>query len=159
MDKILIGTITKPQALKGEFRIKPSLFNLKAYKTIENVFIKNKEYKVEKVTLRDTFVIMKVEGVNTCEMAEALRNTPIFAELENEGNDQKSIFDFDVILDGALIGKVKEINNYGATDVLSIKGDKNMMVPYIAGLGIENFEERTFTLNKEIFEQVVVYEN
>ena len=43
MERKCIGVITKPQALKGEFRVKPSLLNLKKYKKLESVFINDKE--------------------------------------------------------------------------------------------------------------------
>ena len=75
MERIRIGIITKPQALKGEFRLKPDLLNLKEYKILSSVFIDNKEYIVERVSLRDAFVILKVKGVERCEDAELLRNS------------------------------------------------------------------------------------
>jgi ribosomal 30S subunit maturation factor RimM len=159
MEKILIGTITKPQALKGEFRVKPALFNLKAYKNLKNITIGDKDFAVQKVTLRDAFVIMKVECIDTCELAETLRNKPIYAEMDNAGNSEDSILGFDVILEGNVIGKVADVNNYGATDVLSVVGERNFMVPFIPSLAKVNKESHALTLNKEIFEQVVVYEN
>ena len=159
MDKILIGTITKPQALKGDFRVKPALFNLKAYKNLKTITINSLEYSVQKVTLRDTFVIMKVEGVDSCESAEILRNKDIYAEMDNAGNDEYSVLGFDVILDDKIIGRVVDVNNYGATDVLSVAGNNNFMMPFISGLAVIDKEARTLKLNKEIFEQVVVYEN
>ena len=63
MERIRIGIITKPQALKGEFRVKPEILNVKKLKKLTSVFIDNKELKVEKVTLRDTFVIFKIESI------------------------------------------------------------------------------------------------
>ena len=159
MDKILIGTITKPQALKGEFRVKPALFNLKAYKTLSSVTIEDKDFSVQKVTLRDAFVIMKVEGVDSCEGAEALRNKSIYAEMDNAGNSEASVLNYDVILESVVIGKVVDVNNYGATDVLSVVGDRNFMMPLIPNLAHIDRTNHTLTLNKEIFEQVVVYGN
>ena len=159
MDKIIIGTITKPQALKGEFRVKPALYNIKAYKNLKNVYINDKEFAVEKVTLRDAFVIMKVEGIDTCEQAESLRNTSLYAFMDNAGNDENSVMDYTVCLEGENLGKVVDVNNYGATDVLSVVGNKKFMIPHIPGLCKVDKNTKTLVLNKEIFEQVVVYEN
>ena len=35
----LIGVATKPQALKGQFRIKPEILNLKTFKKLKEVII------------------------------------------------------------------------------------------------------------------------
>ena len=78
----MIGVVTKPQALKGQFRIKPEIFNLKTFKKLELVFLEEQEFIVESVSLRDTFVIMKLKGIDTCEQAEALRNSRVYAEIE-----------------------------------------------------------------------------
>ena len=60
MSKVLIGVATKPQALKGQFRIKPQINNFKAFKKLSSLSIDNKDYKIEQVSFRDTFVIVKL---------------------------------------------------------------------------------------------------
>lgn len=154
--------VTKPQALKGEFRVKPELLNLNQYKNFEKVYIANKEYFTEKVTLRDTFVILKVSEINSCEEAEMLRNKEVFAdmEIENNGEDNSLYIGYILKLENTLIGKISDVNNYGSKDVLSFIGDRNGMMPIIDGLfaDIDN-DNKVITLNKEIFEQIVVYED
>ena len=149
--------ITKPQALKGEFRVKP-YNNLKQFKKLNSILMDNREFKIEKVTLRDTFVIMKVEGVDSCEDAELLRNASVFADIELDNNDNFDLVGFSVIVDDEEIGEILEVNNYGSKDIISIKCSKSCMLPLIDGI-IEKIEDRKVTLNKELFEQVVVYEN
>ena len=160
MERNLIGTITKPQALKGEFRVKPSLLNLKTYKKFNKVWIENIEYNVEKVILRDTFVIFKVSEINSCDEAEKLRNKKILAEIELDVEDNFDIVDFDVFVDGESLGKIVDISNYGSKDIMTIQGKSSIMLPIIDGL-IEktNKESKLIECNKNIFEQVAVYEN
>ena len=43
MEKVLVGIITKPQALKGEFRVKPEILNMKQFKKFDCVTINKKE--------------------------------------------------------------------------------------------------------------------
>ncbi len=157
MERINIGIITKPQALKGEFRVKPALLNLKYYKSFKMVFIGNKEYEVEKVTLRDTFVIFKVKGIDSCESAETLRNSDILADMEVVERDTTDYLGYEVIVDGESIGKILSINNYGSKDVWEIEGDSNIMLPFIDGLvsSVDN-ESMAVVLNSEIFKQVAV---
>lgn len=155
-----IGVVTKPQALKGQFRVKPSLLNLKLYKKMTAVKIEETVFSVEGVTIRDTFVIFKLQGIDTCESAEKLRNKDIFAEIEVDVEDHFDLVNFAVMIDDNNIGVVSSIDNFGSKDILSIRGDKNIMFPIIDNL-IINVDENTkvITLNKEIFEQVAVYED
>ncbi len=160
MERKRIGIITKPQALKGEFRVKPDLLNLKKYKTFKVVYIASIAYEVEKVTLRDSFVIFKVKGVDTCESAEKIRNNEIFADLIQEKVDDNDYVGYVVKVKDEVVGKIVEINNYGSKDIWSIEGDKNLMLPYIDGL-IKSSDDETkiVILDEEIFTQVAVYEN
>lgn len=159
MEKVNLGTITKPQALKGAFRIKPNIIGLKKFKKLKEVYIDNQTYLVESVTLRDTFVIMKVAGIDSCESAETLRNKSIFGDIEIEVSDSSDYLGWTVSL-GEKLGKVIDINNYGSKDILTIQFDQSCMVPVIDGL-IKNADSasKTITLDNEIFEQVAVYEN
>jgi len=126
---------------------------------LQTITIDGRDYVVEKVTLRDSFVIFKIENINTCEQAEALRNKKVYAEMDNAGNTDDSVLGFDVLLEGDIIGNIKDVNNYGATDVLTVVGERKFMMPYIPGLAKVDKDARSLTLNKEIFEQVVVYED
>ena len=160
MEQVLVGIITKPQALKGEFRVKPEILNMKQFKKFDSVYINKKEYKIEKVTLRDSFVILKVEGIDRCEDAETLRNSQVFAEMEVDTEDTFDLVGFEVIVDNESIGKINDINNYGSKDIISVKSNNPCMLPLIDDLIVEIDESnKTVILDKELFEQVVVYEN
>ena len=160
MGRICIGVATKPQALKGQFRLKPNLLNLKNYKKIKNVEISGKDYVVESVSLRDTFVVLKLQGVDTCEIAETFRNREVFAEMEEKVESHLDLMNYKVTVDSKDVGIVEDINNYGSKDILSIVGEESFMIPVIDDL-IVNIDENNhiITLNKNIFEQVAVYED
>ncbi len=157
----LVGVVTKPQALKGQFRVKPEILNLKEFKKFGVLIIDDKEYKVEAVTLRDAFAIVKVEGVDTCEQAELLRNKKVFAEMEVEVEDNFDLYDFDVTVDNEIIGKVTDISNFGSKDICTIAlKSSSVMVPLIDELIVSIDEDNmTVVMDKNIFEQVAVYED
>ena len=160
MEKVLVGIITKPQALKGEFRVRPEIFNMKQFKKFDEVIINNQSYIVEKVTLRDSFVILKVKGIDSCESAELLRQKEVYAEMEIDTDDSFDLVGFKVFVSGECIGEIVDINNYGSKDIISIKSKKSCMLPLIDNLIIETNEaEKYIVLDDEIFNQVVVYEN
>lgn len=155
-----IGVVTKPQALKGGFRVKPSLLNLKKYKKMGIIKIDSAEYEVESVSIRDTFVIFNVRGIDTCEDAERLRGKEVFAKIEIDGEEHFDLIDFEVLVDNKSIGRVISIDNYGSKDILSVSGGQNLMLPIIDGL-VEDIDTsaQIIKLNKTIMEQVAVYED
>lgn len=160
MERVNLGTITKPQALKGAFRVKPNILDKKIFKKLSVVYINNIAHKIESVVLRDTFLILKVEGIDTCEQAEELRNIGVFGDVEiEEKSNNFELVGFDVkVLDN--FGKVESVENFGSKDIMTINFEKTCMVPIIDGL-IENVDvqNKTIIFNKEIFEQVAVYED
>ena len=159
MERVNLGTITKPQALKGAFRVKPNILDKRLFKKLSIVYINNVAYKIESVVLRDTFLILKVEGIDTCEQAEKLRNVSVFGDIEIETSNNFELVDFQVLV-GDNLGKVERVDNFGSKDIMTINFEKNCMVPVIDGL-IENvdIQNKTITFNQEIFEQVAVYED
>lgn len=160
MEWNIIGVVTKPQALKGEFRLKPSLLNMKKYKKISFVKIDNEEYSVERVSLRDAFVILKLQGIDTCESAERLRNKEVFACIEVDTAEHFDLDGFEVLLNGKNVGKVVSIDNFGSKDILSVKGERSFMLPIIDGIILDvNNCQKTVVLDSKIFEEVAVYED
>ena len=152
-----IGVVTKPQALKGQFRIKPEILNLKEFKRFNSLTIDNKEYDIEAVTLRDTFVIVKLKGIDTCEQAETFRNKKVFAEMEVVVEDNFDIINFTVELDGEAIGKVTEINNYGSKDICTISTNNgDILLPLIDNLIVSIDEEKLVVImDKNIWEDLL----
>lgn len=156
----MIGVATKPQALKGQFRIKPNILNLKKLKKLENLTISNIEYPVESITLRETFIIVKLSGVDTCEQAETFRNKQVFADIEDEVETTFDLNGFEVIVDNESLGTIININNYGSKDVITIEGEKSIMLPNIDGLIVSTDEtSHKVIFDKNIFETVAVYED
>lgn len=118
-----LGIITKPQGLKGEFRVNTDYFDFTPIKKLKNVTIGGISYDVEKVVLRDSFVVLKVKGIDTCEQAEELRNVPIYCELKPFLADNevlvKDILGFDLIgkQSNFKIGTLVSIDDYGKMEV------------------------------------------
>lgn len=161
MSMELIGVATKPQALKGQFRVKPNILNLKLFKKLKCVTIDNMDYSIESVSIRDTIVIIKLQGVDTCEAAETFRNKSIYADIQIEKvEDHEDLIGFSVVVNSENCGSIIDINNYGSKDVVSVVGRKKLMFPIVDGL-VEKTDPETkiVILNNKIFEEVVVYED
>ena len=158
-----IGVITKPQALKGQFRMKPMNISLEELKSLDEVIIKGSTYMVEKVISREGFVIMQVEGIDDISKVEPLRNVPVYIEDVEEdelGEDEYYIEDLlqcklqDDL--GAYIGEIVDVKLYGGASVITVKtnaGEK--MFPHarnvILSLDIEN---KVCIVDRKIYEEI-----
>ncbi len=133
-----LGYITKPQGIKGEFRLRPNILDGNAIKAISEVVIKNTAYKVIKVTLREGFVIMYVEGISDRNTVEALRNVKVYYEGEEEVLQEGEYYIDDLVgcevfsgVRNVKLGVLTEINKYGSADVYTVKTDKGeFMFPF-----------------------------
>lgn len=126
MELKCIGTITKPQGLKGEFRLKPNVRSFRDYKEIEKIIINNTEYIVNRVVLRDSFVIFNVQNIDSIDIAETLRNTDVYIEYDPELEpEDESIEGYKVISkDGStVLGTITTVDNFGASDIVNVVTD------------------------------------
>ena len=127
--RILIGRIGAAHGLKGEvvvqsFAAEP--LDLKAYGplTVESGI---KQFRFKSLRVAGKGLIARIEGVDDRTAAEALRNTELFVErvkLRKPKADE--FYHADLIglsahaPDGALIGAIVGVPNYGAGDLLEI---------------------------------------
>ncbi len=158
-----IGVITKPQALKGQFRVKPTKVLFEDFKDLKEVSINGKTYEVEKVIFRDTFVIMKVKGIDDISEVERLRNVPIMVEdgMEEELDDDEYYVDdligCDVVDDkGVMIGSITAVNSYGGASVITVTdGDKEVMFPHARGVILSvDVATKKVAVDRKIFEEI-----
>jgi 16S rRNA processing protein RimM len=97
--------------------------------------------------LRDEMLVARVEGVSTREAAEALNGVELFArraQLPSPGEDE---FYYDdlvglaaVTREGAALGRVAALSNYGAGDILEIApegGGETLLMPFNRAVAVE----------------------
>ena len=135
---IELGYITKPQGIKGEFRMRPNTTDGKFLKSLTSVVIKGVEHKVIKVTLREGFVIFGVEGITDRNQVELLRNVKVYYEGERDELEEGEYYIDDLI--GSIVisesrnmelGKLTAIDKYGAADVYTVKDESGeFMFPF-----------------------------
>ncbi len=129
MAVVQIGKITKPQGVRGEFRLRPFADDYSNYVEITKVTIGVTEYTVNHISLRNGFVVVKVNGINDRNVVETLVGATVSADMPEEQLDEGEYFIKDVIgcsvvdESGNNLGRVTAINNYGAADVYTVKGD------------------------------------
>ena len=142
--RLEIGQIVNTHGIKGEIKITPFTNDITRFDDLEEVYVKSKKksklYKVEGVRYHKNMVLLKLEGINTPEQADLLRNAYLEVDRENavplkEGTYYiVDLIGLEVYTDeGKLLGKVDDIYNTGANDIYVIKDElgKQVLLPGI----------------------------
>ena len=125
-EQILIGKIVGAHGLRGEVRIQT--YTAKPLDLRDMDVHGAKIISVKMSAPNSTVVIAKVDGVNDRNSAEALRNTDLFvyrSSLPAPGDNEYYIADLigmEVsVASGKKLGKVSDVHNFGAGDVLELE--------------------------------------
>ena len=165
---IIIGQITKAMGIRGEVKVKPLPDDSTRYRKLKSVFIEDKPYRIERCRIDNDAVIIKFLGVDTRNDAELLKDYFIKIDRVNAVDlDDNTFFIADVVGcklftdDGAEIGKVTEVNQYGAADVFTATdGKKIVRFPFLKKMIVKvDVETGVIILKKSVFDEVSVYEN
>ena len=84
--KLEIGQIVNTHGIKGEIKVTPFTNDITRFDDLKEVYVKSKKesklYKVEGVRYHKNMVLIKLEGINTPEQADLLRNA--YLEVDRE---------------------------------------------------------------------------
>lgn len=138
-EEITIGQITNTHGLKGELKIFPLTDDVKRFKKLKTVLLKNEEKKVIWCKIQsDNKVILKLEDIDTIEQAEKLKTEYIRVRREDAAKlPEGRYFVVDIVgckvvdTNGNEVGIVKEVIFTGSNEVYWVKGKKDVMVPAI----------------------------
>ena len=123
-DLIRVGVIINTFGVKGEVKIYP---DIDYFDELERVFIKDKEYKIEKLREQKGIIIAKFEGIDDINQIEHLKNSEVMIALEDrpelpEGKHYVGdLLGLEVITeDGQVLGTLDNIYNTGANDIYEV---------------------------------------
>ncbi|MGN0666029.1 MAG: ribosome maturation factor RimM [Huintestinicola sp.] len=143
-----IGKIVAVQGLKGEVRVEAWCDSLDFLCEFDTLYFNKGKTPVviTKARPHKNIVLMKIEGVDTPEAANALRGKILYmnrndVELEEGTYFIQDLIGLDVIDadDGTVYGKLSDVTFTGANDVYHIKnGDKEWLIPAIPDVIAEN---------------------
>ena len=123
-DLIRVGVIINTFGVKGEVKIYP---DIDYFDELERDFIKDKEYKIEKLRDQKGIIIAKFEGIDDINQIEHLKNSEVMIALEDrpelpEGKHYVGdLLGLEVITeDGQVLGTLDNIYNTGANDIYEV---------------------------------------
>lgn len=141
--RVCLGRVAGARGLKGEVRIKTFTedpLSIGDYGPLENADGTRRFEFVRVKPVKDG-VVAVIGGISTREQAEALKGTELYVcrdTLPDTGDDS-TFYHADLIglvavsEDGAALGKVVAVQNYGAGDLLEVRpstGGKTVLVPF-----------------------------
>lgn len=165
--RLKIGEVLKPQGIKGEIKVK-SFFDVpEDYSGLSSLLIDGVEYPVVGVRIREGFVYLRLRGIDSIEAAELLRGKMLEINRESAPRLPDGRYYIEDILGlevadekGARLGVLNDVNQYGAADIYSVKGEKNFMFPALNSVIIKiDIDGRKIVLDSGELLKVAVYEN
>ena len=128
------GEIVTTHGVKGEIKLLTWLDSPEDLVDFDRCRIDGKEYGMESVRVQKTCNLIKLQGVDTMEDANALRGKVL--ELYREDIDDEVIFaaeliGMEVFAEGKSIGKIKDVLDYPGNAVYVVKGEFEYMIPAV----------------------------
>lgn len=155
--KILLAQIGAPHGIRGEVRVKPfgEPEMLDQYGKLETA--DGRKLKIKRMRPQKNMLIVKFEGVNTREEAEALNRVELFIERSKLPEPEEEEFYIEDLIGmkaisetGEPLGHVLAVPNFGAGDMLEIKPQNTSTTFYIpftkAAVPEINFDEGKLTI-------------
>jgi 16S rRNA processing protein RimM len=138
---VLMAIVGVAHGIKGEVRIKTFTGDPLALGDYGPLFDKNgRSFEILDIRPQGNVVVARLKGVGDRSAAEALTGMELFVdraalsqELEEEEFYHADLVGMDVVDErGETIGKVSAVQNYGAGDILEIKGPglNGVLVPF-----------------------------
>ena len=139
-----IGQIVNTFGIKGMVKIKPFTDDINRFDRLKKIYISNKnekkEYQIQEVKYHKNMVLMKLEGVDTPEQADLLRQSYLLVDRADEEPLEEGVYYIVDLLglevytdDNKLLGKVDDIFNTGSNDIYVVKDEmgKQILLPGI----------------------------
>lgn len=146
MARLQVAKILKPQGIKGELKCQVLTDILAIFSDKTTFFIDNKVMIAEKISVRQGYLYIKFNGVDTRNDAELFRNKGIFVEKEALVNNLNDGFLIDdligmVLYDerGEQVGQIVDYEEYGASGIFTIvETGHQYEVPFIQAIFKQN---------------------
>ena len=161
---VAIGTVLKPRGLQGELKIGITYNRPAVFEDLTTVTLNGKTYQVTRGSVQNGFAYLRLQGIDTIEKAEKLRNQTVKVEdndlhLQADEILSSELIGFEVVHKGKKIGTVASVENYGAGDFfeIAVDGQGFVLIPNEDDFIAEtNITTRTLVLTKHALESELV---
>ena len=128
------GEIVTTHGVRGEVKVLPWVDSPEVLCEFDRCRIDGKEYVMESVRVQKTCNLVKLQGIDTMEAAQAMRGKTL--ELYREDIDDEVIFaaeliGVEVFCEEENIGKIVNVLDYPGNSVYVVKGQYEYMIPAV----------------------------
>ena len=139
------GEIVSTHGVRGEMKVLPWADGPDFLCEFDRVRIGGKDYNVENCRVQKTCNLLKIEGVDTMEAAQAMRGKIV--EIYRCDASEGLIFAVElmgmtVLCDGKEIGKITDVLDYPGNKVYVVKGEKEYMIPAVKAFILDTDMEK-----------------
>ena len=134
LEFIEAGEIVTTHGVRGEMKVLPWGDSPEFLLDFKRVRIAGADYKVESCRVQKTCNLLKVNGIDTVEDAQALRGKTV--EIYRSDCDPELIFAAELIgvqvfENETLLGKIVQVLDYPGNKVYVVKGEHEYMIPAV----------------------------
>ncbi|MGL4451587.1 MAG: ribosome maturation factor RimM [Sarcina sp.] len=136
-----IGQIINTHGVMGDVKVMPLTDDMSRFKELKEVYLNKKLVKVENVKfLKDKFVVLKIEGIDSMNEAEKYKFKRPYLEVSREDAvelPEDTFFVADLIgcevkdTNDFIYGQIADVIKTGSNDVYWVKGNKEILVPVL----------------------------
>ena len=139
------GEIVSTHGVRGEMKVLPWADGPEFLCEFDRVRIGRKDYNVENCRVQKTCNLLKIEGVDTMEAAQAMRGKTV--EIYRCDAPEGLIFAAElmgmtVLCEGNEIGKITDVLDYPGNKVYVVKGEKEYMIPAVKAFILDTDMEK-----------------
>ena len=139
------GEIVSTHGVRGEMKVLPWADGPDFLCEFDRVRIGGKDYNVENCRVQKTCNLLKIEGVDTMEAAQAMRGKTV--EIYRCDAPEGLIFAVElmgmtVLCEGKEIGKITDVLDYPGNKVYVVKGEKEYMIPAVKAFILDTDMEK-----------------
>ena len=134
LEYIEAGEIVSTHGVRGEMKVLPWVDSPEILCEFDRVRISGREYKIELCRIQKSCNLLKLEGIDTMDAAQAMRGKVV--ELYREDIDEEVIFAAELIgmkvfCQDQEIGKIVEVLDYPGNSVYVVRGQYEYMIPAV----------------------------
>ena len=145
---VIMGRISAPYGLKGWIKVQPYTQHADGLLDYPEWWIRDKdqwlEYRISESAVHGSLVVARLEGFNDRDAAARLSGRDVAVPRESMPEIRGPEFYWNDLLemevvrgDGTRLGRVIKILETGANSVLVVKGDKELLIPFIEGVIVQ----------------------
>lgn len=157
MKQIELGTLTKPQGLKGEFRIKHNIDSFQLFKDLKNIVIGKNQYTVLSTTDRGGFFVVKTKELSDINQVESLRGQKVYTFVdEHTANIINNNLGYQIVVNLEVVGTIVAVDNFGSTDIYTLDNGKTIAVVPNLIISVDD-DKKIVKVDGNILSEVMVW--